>query len=252
MVTGTPSVESAEQAESAPAGQRARATWRFAALLALIVVPAAAVLTGVTPSATTVSNVARQAGVFAPLVIVAGTALLLSAMVPRTVLAAAAGAVFGAPEGALYVLAGALLGATIAFGTGRLLGRDFVRSHTRGAAADRFLQRRGLLGVLVLRLLPIAPFGLVSYALGATGVRVWTYLLGTLLGIAPGTALYAVLGANATAPTSPAFIASTLAAVTMATAGIVGARTVLRRASRAEAGQQPSTTYDSDPPRTGR
>ena len=224
VVTGTPSGVNAERAQ--PAGEWAGATWRFAALLALVIALTAAVLSGVTPSATMVSDLAQHAGVFAPMVIVAGTALLLNSMVPRTVVAAAAGAVFGAAEGAVYVLAGALLGAVMAFGTGRILGRDFVRSRARGAAVDRALQRRALLGVLVLRLLPIAPFGLVSYALGATGVGVGAYTLGTLLGIAPGTVLYAVIGANAVAPTSPAFIASSVAALAMAAAGVVGARRV--------------------------
>lgn len=141
--------------------------WRFAALLVLVVALAVAVLSGATPSATTVADLAHRTGAFAPLVIVAGTALLLAAIVPRTALAAAAGLVFGAPQGALYVLTGALLGAVIAFGTGRMLGRDFIRSSVRGATVDRLLERRGLFAVLVLRLLPIAPFGLVSYAAGS-------------------------------------------------------------------------------------
>ncbi|MEV4705416.1 TVP38/TMEM64 family protein [Actinoplanes sp. NPDC049316] len=237
-MTGTTSVVDAQEDEPSSTGKPTRVTWRFVLLVALIVGLVTAVMSGLTPSAATVADLAQRAGAFAPLVIVGGTALLLSAMVPRTVLAAAAGAVFGAAEGAVYVLAGALLGAVIAFGTGRVLGRDFVRSRTRGAAVDRLLQRRGLLSVLILRLLPIAPFGLVSYALGATGVRVWTYVLGTLLGIVPGTTLYAVLGANATAPTSPAFIASTAAAVALAAGGLLGARTVIRRASNADAEQQ--------------
>ena len=201
---------------------------RFAALLLLIGVLAAGAMSGVMPDASTVSAGVDEAGVLAPVVVVVVTSLLLASLVPRSALAAAAGVLFGALPGALYVMAGALLGAGLAFEIGRWLGRDFVRNRRRGAAVDRFLLRRGLLGVLMLRVLPIAPFGLVSYSLGATAVRRPVYLLGTALGIAPSTLIFATLGASAMAPASPAFLLSTSAAAVLAMAGVFGARRVHR------------------------
>jgi uncharacterized membrane protein YdjX (TVP38/TMEM64 family) len=171
----------------------------------------------------------RDAGPFAPVVVVAASAALLAILVPRTVLAAAAGLAFGAVLGAVYVLCAALLAAVLTFGVGRALGRDFIRSRPRAHAVDHLLQQRGFIAVLALRLLPIAPFGLVSYALGTTGVRTGTYLAGTLVGIGPGTVLFATIGANALMPTSPAFIASTVGAVALSVAGMLGARAVSRR-----------------------
>lgn len=135
--------------------------------------------------------------------IVAVIAVLLAMLIPRAVLATAAGVVFGAVPGALYVPSRALLAAAIAFGVGRVLGRDFVRSRPRAYAVDRLLQRRGFVAVLAVRSLAVAPFELVGDALGASGVRISTYLAATLVGTAPGAVLFASTGASALAPASP-------------------------------------------------
>ena len=219
--------------ESTPSvpGPRPTAVMRFGVLVAFIVVLAVAVMSGLMPNASTVSATLARAGVFAPVAIVVGTSLLLASLVPRTVLAAAAGVLFGALPGAAYVMAGAMLGAVLAFEVGRWLGRDFVRGRRRAAGLDRFLQRRGLLGVLTLRLLPVAPFGLVSYGFGATAVRRPVYVTGTVLGIAPSTLIFATLGANAMTPASPAFVLSTVAAVVVAAGGLIGGRRLTRRVS---------------------
>lgn len=127
------------------------------------------------------------------------------------------------------------LSATVAaFGVGRYLGYDFVASRRHAAALNAFLHRRGLLGVLILRLLPIAPFGLVSYAFGVTAVRPATYLLATVIGIAPSTIVFASLGANALSPGTPAFAGSGAAALALTVLGVVGAH-IVRRRERARA-----------------
>ena len=46
----------------------------------------------------------------------------------------------------------------------------------------------------VLRLLPIAPFTVVNLAAGASEIRTRDYLLGSLLGMAPGIVLMTVFG----------------------------------------------------------
>lgn len=64
----------------------------------------------------------------------------------------------------------------------------------RLARLDARLSRHGFTAVLVLRLVPLFPFGLVNYGAGALGVRFWPYLAATALGIAPGTVVYVALG----------------------------------------------------------
>jgi uncharacterized membrane protein YdjX (TVP38/TMEM64 family) len=133
------------------------------------------------------------------------TVVLTAALVPRAVLAAAAGLLFGPSVGAAVVLAGVGVGAVAAFAAGRWLGRDLVTAHRRAAAVDAWVVQRGLIGVIVARLLPVAPFGLVSYLYGLSGMRLSVFWLGTMAGAAPSTVVYANLGAAALAPGSPGF-----------------------------------------------
>ena len=200
---------------------------RFAALLAVIAgLGSLAVAVGALHPARLTGAAAGSVG---PLVAVLGTGLLIVALVPRTILAAAAGLVFGPLAGAGYVLAGAGIGAVVAFGMGRWLGRDFVLARHRVAALDAWLTGRGMLGVFTLRLLPVAPFGLVSYAFGTTGVRLWPYLAGTLAAAAPSTLVCATLGAAALAPGTPGFAISVAAAVTLSGLSLGGAALLDRR-----------------------
>jgi uncharacterized membrane protein YdjX (TVP38/TMEM64 family) len=47
---------------------------------------------------------------------------------------------------------------------------------------------------MAIRLVPIAPFTVVNVAMGASEIRVVDYLLGTLLGLAPGLLVMAAVG----------------------------------------------------------
>ena len=51
------------------------------------------------------------------------------------------------------------------------------------------------------------------------------------ISLTPSRVIFANLDANAMRPTSPTFIVSTLAAVTLAVRGLIGARAVIRRGS---------------------
>lgn len=181
---------------TAPAAPLRRTTVLRAVALPVLVV-ALAVVGWQLP----VRQLAEEASRIGPAVAVALGAALLMALVPRTAVSLACGALFGTALGAGCALLAAVCGAGLAFGIGRLLGRDFIEQRARGrlARADRWLRQRGLLSVLVVRMLPIAPYGLVSYAYGASGTRTHHYLGGTVLGALPSAVTYAAIGAAATA-----------------------------------------------------
>ena len=147
-------------------------------------------------------RVAEAAAALGPVPAVAAASLLLLALVPRTVVSLACGALFGLAVGAACALAAAIIAATVGFAAGRWLVRGVVADRLRGRLSrlDSWLSRRGLLAVIVVRLVPIAPFGLVSYCYGATGVRTRHYLLGTLAGAAPSAVTWAGIGAAAIHP----------------------------------------------------
>ena len=48
--------------------------------------------------------------------------------------------------------------------------------------------------LLVLRLIPLFPFWLVNLVPAFLSVRVWTFVLGTFLGIIPGSFVYVMVG----------------------------------------------------------
>lgn len=204
---------------------------RFVSLVGVVVSLAVATAALGAPDPRTVAARVDAVGIVGSLVVVLVSTLLLAALVPRSVLAAAAGAVFGPVEGAVYIVCSAVLAASAAWALARVLGKDFVTSRPGVARLDDWLARRGAFGVFVLRLLPIAPFGLVSYVLGTLSIPFGAYLLGTAAGVAPSTIIYANLGASAMAPGTPAFAVSVGSAIALAVGGLVVSRIVSRRRS---------------------
>jgi phosphatidylserine/phosphatidylglycerophosphate/cardiolipin synthase-like enzyme/uncharacterized membrane protein YdjX (TVP38/TMEM64 family) len=118
------------------------------------------------------------------------------ALVPVNLLIAATGAAFGPLLGFGYALLGSLVAAAVLFGIGRALGGDVVRRFAgrRVNAVSRRLGRHGLWAMALLRLLPIAPFGVVNLVAGASEMRFRDFLLGSLIGMGPGVALMALFG----------------------------------------------------------
>src|SRR5919107_585461 len=92
--------------------------------------------------------------------------LLLSVLVPRTAITLACGALLGAATGALTALAAAVIAAVATYYAGRWAGRGALGARTGGRMQrlDGWLNRRGLSAVLLVRFLPLAPFGLIGYA----------------------------------------------------------------------------------------
>jgi uncharacterized membrane protein YdjX (TVP38/TMEM64 family) len=133
-------------------------------------------------------------------VVLYGAAFLPAAllMLPSAPLALGAGYTFGPVVGALVSAVGASLGATLAFEVGRHAGGDLLARVMRRSRAlapfGQVLEHAGFEVVLWLRLSPLAPFFLLNYAFGTTGMRARTYAAATGLALLPGCAMYAALG----------------------------------------------------------
>ncbi|MFJ1655647.1 TVP38/TMEM64 family protein [Streptomyces sp. NPDC088337] len=161
-------------------------------------------------------------GVAAALVFAAAYGLCTVAFVPRPLLNLAAGALFGSYLGLAAALAGTVLGAGAAFGLGRLLGQDALRPLLRGrllTAADGQLSRHGFRSMMAARLFPGVPFWAANYCAAVSRMSWTAFLLATALGSIPNTAAYAVAGARASAPTSPAFLLAMASIVVPAVLG---------------------------------
>jgi uncharacterized membrane protein YdjX (TVP38/TMEM64 family) len=121
-----------------------------------------------------------------------------------TVLTVAAGAVFGAALGTVYVNIGATTGATLAFLAVRYLFREPVQ-HKFGQRLEKInteLETRGLNYLLFLRLVPLVPFFLINLGAGLTRLPLRTFFIGTMIGIIPGSFVYCNAGASLATITS--------------------------------------------------
>lgn len=172
---------------------RGRVAWGFAAWLLLIA--GAAVAWRWTPLAQT-ADLASLAALaqrlahapLAPLWVLG--AYLLAAVVafPITVLIVATALVYGSAPAFGFALVGSLGGAALSFWIGRVLGRHLVGRFAgpRLKRLDERLGRSGLLAMLAVRVVPVAPFTVVNVVAGASRIRWRDFLLGTLLGMLPG------------------------------------------------------------------
>lgn len=115
---------------------------------------------------------------------VIGSLLLL----PITLLILVTGIVLGPALGTLYSFLGCLAGALATYAVGRILGQDFVRkmAGSKWKGIERKIDQSGIIAVATLRLLPVAPFTVVNIVSGAFKVPLRDYILGSLLGLAPG------------------------------------------------------------------
>ncbi len=133
----------------------------------------------------------QRAGAWAPAVFVLCYALATSLLLPATPLNLLAGAAFGPLVGTLLTAAGALAGAVADFALARSIGRRGAaeRLTQKWPTIGNELRRGGAWYVFAMRLLPVIPYGVVSYAAGVSPIRFrdyfWSSLPGTVLGILP-------------------------------------------------------------------
>lgn len=116
-----------------------------------------------------------------------------------SLLTIAAGLFFGTVVGGSLVVIGATLGATIVFLIARNASGDALRKRIGNwgeKLADGF-EKNAFSYLMLLRLLPVAPFWLVNIVPSLFGVKLRDYVLATAIGIIPGTFVYASIGAGA-------------------------------------------------------
>jgi uncharacterized membrane protein YdjX (TVP38/TMEM64 family) len=192
----------------------------------------------------------RGAGWAAPVLYALAFALVSLTPAPATVLTVGAGALFGWVVGVPVALLGALGGAYGGFGLARLLGRATVQGLV-GERLDRLdgaLRRRGMLAVIIVRLVPTGPFAMVNTACGLSAVRARDYVLGTAIGMVPGIGCFVAVGAFGATPWSMPFLMAVLGLAALVAGGaLLGRRRFAGdrpiRAGRRSAGP----TAETDP-----
>jgi uncharacterized membrane protein YdjX (TVP38/TMEM64 family) len=136
-------------------------------------------------------------GIAGPLLIL-GLALIHAVVFyPAEIVDAAAGFVYGFFPALALVMLGWLLSGLVCFAIGRSVARPLL---DRWFGTERFertevaIERGGATLLLAVRLIPIVPFSLVSYAAGAARVPLWRFVWTTAVAYLPITALSVYFG----------------------------------------------------------
>jgi uncharacterized membrane protein YdjX (TVP38/TMEM64 family) len=126
--------------------------------------------------------------------------LVATLPVPRWPLTVAAGAAFGFVKGVALALIVSFMGAVCAFFVSRYLVRQsvqkMVEKRPKLKAVDEALRDAGWKAVALLQMSPAVPFGLQNYFLGASRVKLRSYLIGTAITGVPSTLIYVGAGAG--------------------------------------------------------
>ncbi|HET8862741.1 MAG TPA: VTT domain-containing protein [Solirubrobacterales bacterium] len=136
-------------------------------------------------------------GVAGPLLILALALIHTVVFYPAEILDAAAGFAYGFFPALALMMLGWLLSGLVCFAVGRSVARPLL---DRFFGAERFervegtIERGGITLLLAVRLIPILPFSLVSYAAGAARVPLWRFVWTTTVAYLPITALSVYFG----------------------------------------------------------
>jgi uncharacterized membrane protein YdjX (TVP38/TMEM64 family) len=141
----------------------------------------------------------ETSGLLAALVFMAIYIITVAFSLPgATVLTIAGGFLFGSVWGTALVIISATVGATILFSVAKTALGDVFRTKARAwlPSLEAGFREHALSYLLVLRLVPIFPFFIINLVPAFLGVALSTFMLGTFLGIIPGTFVYATVGAG--------------------------------------------------------
>lgn len=191
-------------------------------LLGALVVTLVVALTVPLPSPLELRDWAVRLGPTAPLVFFLAHAIVTTTPVPRTAFTLAAGLMFGPVWGLALAVGASMVSALLGFAIARRLGgRAIARlgPHRVRALEERLCERE-LLTVTSTRLVGI-PFAPLNYTLGVTSVRWPAYLIGTVVGLVPGTAAVVLLGDAVTGGTPPGMIAILLVTGALGAIGVI-------------------------------
>lgn len=173
-------------------------------------------------------------GLAGPLLILALTLLHAVVFYPAEIVDAAAGFAYGFfPALALMTIGWALSG-LICWGVGHRVARPLLDrwfGEERFERVERAIERGGPSLLIAMRLIPILPFSIVSYAAGAARVPAWRFAWTTVVGYLPITAIAVYFGTRleGLSPTDPLVLGTAVALLALLAVGHRAARRQSRR-----------------------
>ena len=165
-----------------------------------------------------------ELGIAGPLLIIALALIHMVVFYPAEIVDAAAGFAYGFFPALALVTVGWMLSGLACYVVGHTVARPLL---DRWLGTERFerteamIERGGVTLLIAVRLIPIVPFSLVSYAAGAARVPLWRFVWTTVVGYMPITALAVYFGTRleGLSLTDPLVIGSAAALLTLLLAG---------------------------------
>lgn len=164
--------------------------------LGLIAVAMTFPLLGHGAAESTLTHDLTQNGWQGELLFIALSTLLIAIGLPRQIPAFVAGYAFGPYYGTVLALLAQTIACALDFVWARAIARDFCRRKfsARLAWVDKYLARHPFTATLMLRLMPIGNNLLLNLAAGLTSVKMWPFLLASVIGFIPQTVVFAIFG----------------------------------------------------------
>ncbi|MFV2061732.1 MAG: TVP38/TMEM64 family protein [Gammaproteobacteria bacterium] len=143
-------------------------------------------------------NIIRSWGVAAPIISI--LLMILQAVIaplPAYLITAANGIIFGLFWGVVISSIGALLGALVSFAITRWFYNNYSERLLKNSSTRQYIEKisskHGFKVILIARLIPIISFDLISYAAGASTIKLSHFLVATFIGMLPATIIYTAL-----------------------------------------------------------
>ena len=173
----------------------------FAGLAVAFLIPAVreVVVDAVHGDTAAVRDDLRELGAAGVLLVVSLAVVHAVIFYPAEILDLAAGYVYGFWAALPLLIAGWVLNAVIAYEIGRHAARPLIyrlAGEQRFLRAEHAIERGGATLLLAMRLIPIVPFSLFSYAAGAARVPMLRFIWTTAVGYLPITAIFVYLGSQ--------------------------------------------------------
>jgi uncharacterized membrane protein YdjX (TVP38/TMEM64 family) len=135
---------------------------------------------------------------WAPVLVILAYTPAAFVMFPRPVLTLLTVIAFGPWLGFAYGMTGIIGAALATYYVGHLLPEKTVQRLAGDKLDDviKALRRHGLMAMLAVRIVPVAPFAVEGLIAGAVPLKLWDYILGTFLGMLPGVLATTVFGSQ--------------------------------------------------------
>jgi len=213
----------------------------IAALIAVWIVLSTTGLLGTLVEPAALEQRMAELGLWGPAALIGVMALaIVVSPLPSAPIAMAAGAAYGHFWGTFYVIAGAEIGALIAFCLARMLGYRIMHRWFGDHIKTGWLGSQNTLTwlVFVSRLIPFISFDVVSYAAGLTPITTLRFAFATLFGLVPAAFLLTHFGGEL-ASEDPVHVTVAVLALGMLTGVPFLVRWLMRRRHNNGANNQP-------------